>query len=249
MSTKLFLPILLILVLAGAGCSAKKPNQEQSSQNASTTVVNGAKDDQIAKDTTLSNPATVYCLGQGGKFSMKKALDGGEEGYCELPNNIQCEEWAFYRGECPSGAKQKSVTSTSDTATSTSVAPATPTTAVIDGQTGEGSQPYRGIDIAEPTTPTQEKNIELSAELGEPGEVVVKWKMNGIKNSDGFLAMLSGTPNAGGYGKYNHELGSPDSRSFTWTDLVAGRTYYFRVCTYRRPECIKWSDEVSAVAE
>lgn len=246
MSPKYFLPILMVLVLAGAGCSLGKSNQSLSNQSASTTAVNGAKDDELAKDTALSNPATVYCLSQGGKFSMRKALDGSTEGYCELQNNIQCEEWAYYRGDCPSGAKQgKSATSTTETATST-------TPMVQATSTDDGSSLVKEDD-RESTQPEVEQGtnskLEISAEVGEPGEIITSWKMNGLKSPGGFIVILSGKPGISDLGKYNHTTNNPDSRSFTWNNLVAGRTYYFKVCTNSEGRCGEMSNEVSAVAE
>lgn len=245
MSTKFFLPILLVLVLAGAGCSQKTKTPNTDGQNASTTAVNGAKDDELAKDTALSNPATVYCLSQGGKFSMRKALDGSTEGYCELPNNIQCEEWAYYRGECPAGVKSKTATTTSETTTSTPMAQTTSTASVNEPEREDGP----AKDQIDDSNAKEHQGLELTAEVGEPGEIVTSWKMNGLKSSNGFIVILSGKPGITDLGKYSHTNNNPDSRSFTWNNLVAGRTYYFKVCTNIDGKCGEMSNEAQAVAE
>lgn len=48
----------------------------------------------------LANPAAVYCIEQGGKLRMEEN-DLGQHGICILSDNTECEEWAYFRGECP----------------------------------------------------------------------------------------------------------------------------------------------------
>jgi heat shock protein HslJ len=52
-----------------------------------------------AAKIALANPASVYCEEQGGSVDIRMQ-EGGEVGYCVLPNGSECEEWAFFRGEC-----------------------------------------------------------------------------------------------------------------------------------------------------
>ena len=47
----------------------------------------------------LANPASVYCQDQGGTLEMR-TNDLGTAGYCLFPDGSECEEWAYYRGEC-----------------------------------------------------------------------------------------------------------------------------------------------------
>ena len=51
----------------------------------------------------IANPASVYCTEHGGKPVIVTAADGSQTGNCTFPDNTQCEEWAFSRGECVSG--------------------------------------------------------------------------------------------------------------------------------------------------
>jgi len=67
--------ILTMSVMLAAGCSAQ---QEQR-------PVLG-----------MANPASVYCVKQGGKLDIVKT-DKGEVGYCTLPSGERIEEWALYR--------------------------------------------------------------------------------------------------------------------------------------------------------
>ena len=54
----------------------------------------------------IANPASVNCINKGGSLSIQKRGDGGEYGICIFEDNRQCEEWAFFRGECPIGGKK-----------------------------------------------------------------------------------------------------------------------------------------------
>jgi len=51
------------------------------------------------KDTEIANPASVYCEEQKGSLEIRTDADGNHIGYC-LKDGKECEEWAFYRGEC-----------------------------------------------------------------------------------------------------------------------------------------------------
>jgi putative hemolysin len=51
-------------------------------------------------DVGLANPASVFCLEKGGQVEIRKDAEGGEYGVCIFENKKECEEWAFFRGEC-----------------------------------------------------------------------------------------------------------------------------------------------------
>jgi putative hemolysin len=44
----------------------------------------------------LANPASVYCVDQGGRVDIVDEA-GGQVGYCELPDGRRVEEWEYYR--------------------------------------------------------------------------------------------------------------------------------------------------------
>ena len=48
----------------------------------------------------LPNPAAVHCQEQGYLYEIRTAADGGQSGVCIFPGGSECDEWAFYRGEC-----------------------------------------------------------------------------------------------------------------------------------------------------
>ena len=48
---------------------------------------------------SMANPASVYCAEHGGKVEIRDA-EGGQVGICVFPDGSECDEWAFFRGEC-----------------------------------------------------------------------------------------------------------------------------------------------------
>lgn len=48
----------------------------------------------------IANPAAVNCVNKGGKVEIRKDAKGNEGGICVFPDKSECEEWAFFRGEC-----------------------------------------------------------------------------------------------------------------------------------------------------
>jgi putative hemolysin len=48
----------------------------------------------------IANPASTYCVEQGGTSDIRTAEDGSQSGVCTFPDGSECEEWAFFRGEC-----------------------------------------------------------------------------------------------------------------------------------------------------
>jgi putative hemolysin len=53
----------------------------------------------------LANPASVYCEDQGYTLEIRADESGGEYGVCIFPDGSECEEWAFFRGECAPGGE------------------------------------------------------------------------------------------------------------------------------------------------
>lgn len=51
----------------------------------------------------LPNPASVNCEQKGGVLEMRTDASGGVAGVCIFPDGSECDEWAFFRGECKPG--------------------------------------------------------------------------------------------------------------------------------------------------
>lgn len=64
--------------------------------------------------TGIANPASVYCVEQGGTVKIVKDKAGNETGVCLFTDGSQCEEWSFYRKECQKGQSKGVGSSDSD---------------------------------------------------------------------------------------------------------------------------------------
>jgi hypothetical protein len=122
----------------------------------------------------MPNPASVYCAQQGYKSEIRTAADGSQSGVCIFPDSTECDEWAYFRGEC-------------GLATQTSPTPAmtvdAPTEEVIDWwgvikSTEPGAQyddyferqdlgqtVYFGIDSMDPTVKSQIEALRDSGKI------------------------------------------------------------------------------------
>ncbi|WP_270729241.1 putative hemolysin [Shimia sp. Alg240-R146] len=49
----------------------------------------------------MANPASVYCVEQGGTSEIVKAADGSESGVCVLPDGSEVDEWEYFRANNP----------------------------------------------------------------------------------------------------------------------------------------------------
>jgi putative hemolysin len=83
--------LVLIFALLLASCSTPTPQPQESPPPQSTEA------------PQIANPASQNCLAQGGTLTIEQRGDGGEFGVCTFEDNMQCEEWALMRGECPVG--------------------------------------------------------------------------------------------------------------------------------------------------
>jgi putative hemolysin len=48
----------------------------------------------------IPNPASAYCEEQGNELEIRTAADGSQSGVCVFADGSECEEWAYFRGEC-----------------------------------------------------------------------------------------------------------------------------------------------------
>jgi len=69
----------------------------QESEEVTIKVIRGG-----AVSAGMPNPASAFCEEQGGRVEIREG-EGGQVGYCVFPDGSECEEWAFFRGECVPG--------------------------------------------------------------------------------------------------------------------------------------------------
>lgn len=48
----------------------------------------------------LPNPASAYCVEQGFESEIRTAEDGSQSGVCIFADGSECDEWAYFEGEC-----------------------------------------------------------------------------------------------------------------------------------------------------
>lgn len=48
----------------------------------------------------MPNPASVYCEQNGNQHEIRTADDGSQSGICIFADGSECDEWAYFRGEC-----------------------------------------------------------------------------------------------------------------------------------------------------
>ncbi|MGN6736975.1 putative hemolysin [Neisseria sp. P0022.S007] len=56
-----------------------------------------ASEKQEPFNVNVANPASEFCVKQGGKSEIKKDKDGNEYGVCHLPDGKIVEEWEYFR--------------------------------------------------------------------------------------------------------------------------------------------------------
>ena len=62
----------------------------------------------------LANPASVFCVEQGGTVEIVDETDG-QVGYCNLPDGNRVEEWEYSRSENPAATATTTTTTTGTT--------------------------------------------------------------------------------------------------------------------------------------
>lgn len=46
---------------------------------------------------SMANPASTYCIEQGGESILKMSKSGDQYGVCRFSNGREIEEWQYYR--------------------------------------------------------------------------------------------------------------------------------------------------------
>ncbi len=57
----------------------------------------------VGAGAAMPNPASKFCVDQGYNNTIRTNPDGSQTGYCIFPGGRECEEWAYFRGECKFG--------------------------------------------------------------------------------------------------------------------------------------------------
>ncbi len=87
----IFYVTLLLVALLVSSCTSPTQQIETQANQAQT------------EPAQLANPASENCVAQGGTLAFEERGDEGQFGVCYFEDNLQCEEWALMRGDCPVG--------------------------------------------------------------------------------------------------------------------------------------------------
>jgi putative hemolysin len=91
--TKFFAALIILIIAGGLLYYYLMKNP---AQNVADLVSPGEKN----STTQIANPASVSCKENNGTLVLRTDSDGGEYGVCIFSSGAECEEWAYYRGEC-----------------------------------------------------------------------------------------------------------------------------------------------------
>jgi hypothetical protein len=78
---------------------AAPPTQAAPTVAPTNTTLESPLDTTMDSPLNVANPASKYCVDLGYELEIRDEA-GGQVGYCIFPDGTECEEWAFYRGEC-----------------------------------------------------------------------------------------------------------------------------------------------------
>jgi putative hemolysin len=59
-------------------------------------VLAGCGSSEPAPAPSMANPASAFCVEQGGTVEIVNE-DGGERGYCNLPDGTRVDEWEYFQ--------------------------------------------------------------------------------------------------------------------------------------------------------
>ena len=62
-------------------------------------VLAGCAKQASTNNAQIPNPSAVFCEENGYKYEIVNNPDGSQAGDC-IADNLTCDGWAFYRGEC-----------------------------------------------------------------------------------------------------------------------------------------------------
>jgi hypothetical protein len=116
----------------------------------------------------------------------------------------------------------------------------------IDGKCGIYSNNL-ALKVAGETTYQADKKLTVNTSLSGTA-VKLNWESN-FYSSKGYKVVISNNPNPVYPGNDYHYLSNPETRSDSWTNLQAGKTYHFRVCEYLDGSCGAYSNDVAVTVK
>ena len=101
------------------------------------------------------------------------------------------------------------------------------------------------INIKATTVPSK---ISLIGKVTD-GQFKLTWDVAGLTAKDGFRTIIDDNENIVFPGDDHHLILSADQRTDTWSDLEAGKDYYFRVCENLNNACGIYSNKITLTSK
>ena len=98
----LFLMTLILFLAACSGGTIIEPTSEPTTLPTTEPTAEPTAEPTVG----MINPASAFCVEQGGRLGLESRPDGAQFGVCYFMDNRQCEEWALLRGDCPIGGRK-----------------------------------------------------------------------------------------------------------------------------------------------
>jgi putative hemolysin len=57
-----------------------------------------------SEQAEIANPASAFCEEQGYTVEIRNDEQGNQYGVCIFTDGSECDEWAYFRGECSPGS-------------------------------------------------------------------------------------------------------------------------------------------------
>lgn len=168
---KKLLRLLFILVLLGLGFLYIVKNPELwVSQTILKTL--GLERLLTGNTVTIANPASVYCEQNSWTLEIIIDLSGGQSWICHLPDGTTCDEWGYFRGECPSTGTNEMATGSKligDELCTKDI-----NTAYYNGKTIEWADLIT-LDCADERTVKDKNNVRVKSLSEEPALIKIEW--------------------------------------------------------------------------
>jgi len=107
--SRLLLTAVLVLILSGCATASQdsvSPPTFTAPAPLPTSPPTEANQPEPPDQIGMPNPASVHCEEQGGQVNIRTDSEGNQYGVCMFPDGSECDEWAFYRGECQPAPQQ-----------------------------------------------------------------------------------------------------------------------------------------------
>ena len=187
----------------------------------------GGDDDD---DAQLANPASAYCVEQGGRVEIEDE-PGGQVGYCELPDGSRVEEWELYRRSSTTTA---TAPCSGDPDAALASDPSLP--AVVEAMRQDLAAAASTCDYAALQELVDRNGDGVRSTFGEQGDAVAAWRdeeETGEVEPMRALQLLLGLPAARTEG--------PDGSTLVWPAAFATTRVTTPSGRWPTPGCTRWT--------